>query len=159
MGFCEAWPWREREFFDGVPATRWKGKLMIVGKKILLVDDDDDLRSLTRTVLTNEGYSVVEAGNCTLAFDLLRSQQFALVLLDITLPDGNGLRVAEFIRENKLDCKVIVVTGTTGLANALKGISIGIRDYIAKPFTLEYLMRSIEHVLSTEATSQGSRDL
>ena len=117
---------------------------------ILLVDDDDDLRNLLRTVLTFHGYSVTEACNCSTATGLLKGQNFDAVLLDITLPDGNGLRVAEFIQEHRLPSKVIVMTGTNSLANAVRGAALGVKDYITKPFSQHYLLRCIKNVLATE---------
>ncbi len=125
--------------------------------RILLVDDDDDLRDLLHTLLGLQGYSVTEARTGNLAMDLLRAQNFDLVLLDLTLPDGSGFRVAEFLRENKLPGKVIVVTGTDGLENATRGAELGVRDYITKPFKPQYLLKSIEHALSIEVSNQGSR--
>ena len=139
-----------REAENGILRATIVTRVMEIGIRILLVDDDDDLRGLLRTVLKYNGFSVTEARTGNLAMGLLRSQQFDLVLLDITLPDGNGFRVAEFLRENKFSSKVIVITGTGGLENAVRGASFGVRDYISKPFTPQYLLRSIEHVLSIE---------
>jgi len=123
---------------------------MEIGAKILLVDDDDELRSLLRKALRYNGYSVTEARTGDDAIGKLHSQHFDLVLLDITLPDGDGFRVAEFLRANKLSSKVIVITGTGGLEHALRGAAFGVQDYISKPFTQQYLLRSVEHALSIE---------
>lgn len=130
---------------------------MEIGTRILLVDDDDDLRDLLQTLLRTHGYSVTEAQTGNIAMDLLRDQKFDLVLLDLTLPDGSGFRVAEFLRANKLPGKVIVVTGTDGLENATRGAALGVQDYITKPFKPQYLLKSIEHALSIEISNQGSR--
>ena len=126
---------------------------MEIGTRILLVDDDDELRGLLRTVLRYNGYSVTEARTGENAMGLLLKEQFDLVLLDLTLPDGNGFRVAEFLRESKLSSKVIVITGTGGLENAVRGATYGVQDFIPKPFTPQYLLRSIEHVLSIEVSN------
>jgi two-component system response regulator HydG len=123
---------------------------MEIGAQILLVEDDDDLRDLMQTFLRYNGYSITEACDCHTALDLLQRQNFDLVLLDINLPDGKGFRVAEVIRENHLTCKVIVVTGTAGIENALQGAAFGVHDYISKPFKPQFLLRSIEHALSVE---------
>jgi DNA-binding response OmpR family regulator len=121
--------------------------------RILLVDDDDVLRGLLRTLLSSHGYSVAEASTCNLAISLLGSQPFDLVLLDITLPDGSGFSVAEFLREKNIPSKVIVLTGTNGLDIALKGASLGVQDYISKPFKPQYLLNSIRHALSLEISN------
>ena len=124
---------------------------METSAKILLVEDDDDLRDMLQTLLVLNGYSVTEAPTGDLAMGLLGSQQFDLVLLDIILPDGNGFRVAEFIRANNLPSKVIVMTGSGDVENALKGAALGVQDYIPKPFKPQNLLKSIEHAFSIEA--------
>lgn len=121
-----------------------------IAASILLVEDDDELRVLLRTVLHNHGYSVSEARDCHTALDMLHRRNFDVVLLDITLPDGNGFRVAEAVRENHLTSKVIVITGKGRLENALRSATFGVYDYISKPFNPQYLLRSIEHALSVE---------
>ncbi|MBM2840270.1 MAG: putative Fis family transcriptional regulator [Bacteroidetes bacterium] len=124
--------------------------------KILLVDDDDDLRDIVRTeVMVSSGHRIVEAPDCDTAIRLLQGESFDLVLLDITLPDKSGLEVLKFIKEKRLSTKVIMVTGTAGLENAITSTTLGAQDYITKPFTINYLLRSIEHALSIEHTREG----
>jgi DNA-binding NtrC family response regulator len=124
--------------------------------KILLVDDDDDLRDIVRTeVMMAKGYRIVEAADCDTAIRLLQRESFDLVLLDITLPDKSGLEVLKFMNQKHLSTKVIMVTGTAGLENAIMSSALGAQDYITKPFTINYLLRSVEHVLSVERTREG----
>jgi DNA-binding response OmpR family regulator len=121
-----------------------------VAATILLVEDEDELRDLLRRVLKCKGYTVTDACDCHTALDLLGRQSFDLVLLDITLPDGNGFRIAEAVRDNHPTSKVIVITGIGRLENALRSAAFGVQDYITKPFKPQYLLRSIEHALSLE---------
>ena len=123
--------------------------------KILLVDDDDDLRDLLQTVLRSNCHSVVGAPDCSTAIQLLKSQDFDVVLLDITLPDAKGFEVARFLQENHLPAKVIVITATAGLENAIRSAALGVKDYITKPFTTNYLLRCIDNALSMEYPTQG----
>ena len=116
--------------------------------KILLVDDDDDLRDVLQIILESGGYHVVESRDCTTAIRLLKEERFDIVLLDIGLPDGSGFNILEFVKESCPSSKVIMVTGTVGLANAIKSATLGVSDYITKPFTPHYLLRSIDHALS-----------
>ena len=115
--------------------------------RILLVDDDDDLRLVLKPLLECDGYSVVGSSQCSTAIQLLRDEVFDVVLLDITLPDRSGFGVLEFVKANNLPTKVIVVTGTVGLENAIRSASFGVMDYIIKPFAPHYLLRSIQHAL------------
>jgi DNA-binding response OmpR family regulator len=123
---------------------------MEIGAHILLVEDDNELRTLLHTVLSYNGYSVTEASDCHAALDLLQRQTFDVVLLDITLPDGKGFRVAEAIRENHMTTKVIMLTGSGGIENAMRGATLGVEDFLTKPFHPNYLLGSIKHALSVE---------
>lgn len=116
--------------------------------KILLVDYDKDRRDSVQVILKSSGYLVVEAADCENAFSLLASERFDLILLDITLPDKSGFRVLEFLKENHVTSKVIVITGTVGLEDAIKSAIPGTRDYVTKPYNPNDLLKSIEHVLS-----------
>ena len=115
--------------------------------RILLVDDDDDLRLVLKQLLESGGYRVVGSSQCGTAIELLRDESFDMVLLDITLPDNSGFGVLEFLKANNLPTKVIVITGTVGLENAIRSAALGVLDYIVKPFAPHYLLRSIQHAL------------
>ena len=117
--------------------------------KILLVDDDDTLRGILQGILKSRGYHVIEASDCTTALSMLRTERFNLVLLDITLPDRSGFDVLTFVNENHLPIKVIMITGTIGLENAVRSVTLGAEDYISKPYNPNYLLRSIEHALTS----------
>ncbi len=124
---------------------------------ILLVDDDDTLRGVVRATLEMEDYEIVEAPSCRTALAMLGKQSFDLVLLDIHLPDGSGLRVLEAVSERRPSTIVMMMTGAVGLDNALKSIKLGASDYITKPFSSNYLLKAIEHALLTKDTKEGLR--
>ena len=123
--------------------------------RILLADDDDNLRVILQPILESGGYRVVGSSDCRTTIQLLRDEPFDLVLLDITLPDRSGFAVLEFVRENSLSSKVIIITGTDGLQNVIRGATLGVMDYLIKPFTSNYLLRSIRHAL--ERRSDNAR--
>ena len=118
-------------------------------KRILLVDDDNDLRGLVLELLESRGFVVSEASDGESALTALRSAEYDLILLDITLPDISGLKILEFVRENHLTCKVIMATGTSGHDLAIKSGTLGAQDYIYKPYSANHLLQSVEYVLST----------
>lgn len=117
--------------------------------RILLIDDDDDLRDVLGRALDLKGYSVTGASDCHTALSALLSQTFDVVLLDISLPDGSGFRILDWLKERQQSPKVIMLTGTVGLENAVRSVVRGAHDYITKPFTINYLLRSIQHVLTS----------
>lgn len=115
---------------------------------ILFVDDDAELRSIVREQLLASGYEVTEATDGLEAVDILNEKKFRLVLLDITMPGKSGLDVLKFIKANYPGCRVIMLTGVAGLAVAIESLKLGADDYITKPYNMEYLLTSIERVLS-----------
>jgi len=119
---------------------------------ILLVDDDDELRSFVRDILARNGYEVTEASDYDSAVVQLRHRVFHLLLLDITLPGKSGLDLLEFVKRNNLGCPVIMVTGTAGLDMAIRSMALGAKDYITKPCSPNYLLHSIEHALAIQHT-------
>jgi DNA-binding response OmpR family regulator len=123
-----------------------------VGAKILLVDDDKDRRDSARVFLMLGGYHVVEAADSKNAFSLLASERFDLILLDITVPDKSGFLVLEFLKEKNLASKVIVITGTVGLENAIKSAAYATPDHVTKPYVADYVLKSIKHILDQSQT-------
>ncbi|KUK92290.1 MAG: Response regulator with CheY-like receiver domain and winged-helix DNA-binding domain [Thermotogales bacterium 46_20] len=111
--------------------------------KILLVEDDDNLANGIRYALEQEGWSVVVAGNVSSATDLYRSQLFHLILLDVMLPDGNGLDLCRQIRESS-DIPVVFLTARDEEVDVVMGLESGGDDYIAKPFRLRELISCIK---------------
>jgi len=118
--------------------------------KILLVDDDHDLRGFMRDILTSKGYDVVEAFDYDTAVVHLKRGVFDLALLDITLPGKSGLEILKFVRNNRFGCPVIMVTGTAGLDLAIRSMALGAQDYVTKPLSPNYLLHSVEHALAAQ---------
>jgi DNA-binding NtrC family response regulator len=125
---------------------------MIDRTKILLVDDDDDLRGFVRETLAEQGYDVTEAFDYDTAVRQLQQGVFQVILLDITLPGKSGLDVLEFVQCSRLGCAVIMLTGTSGLDLAIRSVAHGAKDYITKPCSPNYLLQSVEHALSIQHT-------
>lgn len=121
--------------------------------KLLLIDNNGNRRDSVRTLLKSNGSLVVEAADCASAISILESEKFDLILLDITLPDRSGFGVLEFLEKNQIASRVMVITGTVGVANVIRSAAPGTREYITKPFNPDDLLKSIEHVLSDQALS------
>lgn len=114
--------------------------------KILLVEDDKSIISNLTQFLTAEGYSVDSASGQTKALDLLENERFDLVLLDISLSEGNGFAVCKAIKSN-YNIPVIFLTASGDEYSTVTGFELGADDYIAKPFRPRELASRIRNIL------------
>ncbi len=121
---------------------------MKTDQRILVVDDENDLRMLVAERLGMEGYCVAEAGRVKDAVRMLAQSDYDLLLLDVRLPDGTGLDVLKYMKETGKSMPVIMLTGTTGLDIAVESVRLGARDYVTKPAKLSYLLHSIKELLT-----------
>lgn len=113
--------------------------------KILVAEDEEPISNLIRMNLTRAGYACVCAGNGVQAADLMMSEHFDLVLLDIMLPGINGYELMEYAR--KLELPVIFLTALGSTEHKVKGLKMGADDYLAKPFEIVELLARVEVVL------------
>lgn len=117
--------------------------------KILVVDDEDDIRSLICLTVKKAGFETVEAETALLAVDLARAEQPDLVILDLMLPDMNGLDVCRILKgsDETKNIPIIMVTAKIKDSDVVKGLELGADDYITKPFSLNVLVSRIKSVL------------
>lgn len=116
--------------------------------RILVVDDEDALRTVLSSELEGEGYEVDTAGDGDEAIAIVQKKQFNLVLLDIKMPKVDGFEVLKFIKEKSPHVKVIMLTGFADLKNAIESKKLGAEDFVSKPYDLVDLLTTIERVLS-----------
>ena len=117
---------------------------------ILVVDDEDALRTVLSSELESEGYIVATAGDGDEAISILQGKLFDLVLLDIKMPRIDGFEVLRFIKERYPATKVIMLTGFADLKNAIESKKLGAEDFVSKPYDLVDLLTTIERVLTSE---------
>ena len=103
-------------------------------KQILIVEDDELLNKMLVYNLQSESYGIVSVETVKEAMEVLKSQPFDLVLLDINLPDGDGYAIAKTIREKYSDTIVIFLTANDRESDEIRGYELGAVDYITKPF-------------------------
>ena len=103
------------------------------GAKLLLVDDDDPLRSRLARALRDRGLTCVEAANAEQALAVARAEQPDLALVDLRLPDRNGLEVVRDLHALLPEARIVVLTGYGSIATALDAVRLGAAHYIAKP--------------------------
>ena len=104
-----------------------------LGARVLFVDDEEAIRRLFETFLSNEGFDVRGASTLVDALDALESSWPEVVIVDKNLPDGSGLKVLNACREDHPDVEVIVLTGYPTLESAIDALRFGAFDYIIKP--------------------------
>ncbi len=116
--------------------------------KILVVDDEDALRTVLSIGLTSEGYNVSTASDGHEAISGLQKETFDLVVLDIKMPRMNGFEVLKFIKEKHPTTKVVVATGSGDLKDAIESKKLGAEGFVGKPYDLVDLLTTIERVLN-----------
>ena len=115
-------------------------------KKILLVEDDIFLRDGLKEMLTKEGYDVTVAENFITANEKIR-EHFQLIILDIMLPDGNGLELCQKIRKADNNTPILFLTACDDEIQIVRGLDAGADDYVTKPFRLLELLSRIRALL------------
>jgi two-component system OmpR family response regulator len=114
--------------------------------RILIVDDDPDMRLVLREHLEPEGFEVIDAANGAEMRGIIGQEEIDLVILDLQLPDEDGLNLAKVLRE-KTDAGIVMLTGKGTTVDMVVGLEVGADDYIAKPFKSRELLARIRSVL------------
>lgn len=114
--------------------------------KILIVDDDKDLALITSDMLMDYGYNTQIAASAEETFELLKTKQFNLILLDINLPDGTGFEVCRELRRVS-GVPVIFASARTREDDKIHGLDLGGDDYIEKPYSLKELLARINALI------------
>lgn len=115
-------------------------------KKILLVEDNETIVMGLKYSLEQENFQVISALNVEKAKEILNQETIDLILLDVTLPDGNGFELCKYIKQ-KLDVPVIFLTAQDEETSVVIGLDMGADDYIVKPFRTRELISRINSVL------------
>ena len=115
--------------------------------RILVVDDEEKIRQSLRGVLSDEGYAINEAGDGLSALATLESNPPDLVILDVWLPEMDGISLLERVREIHPKLPVIIICGHANIEAAVRATRLGAADFIEKPFSLEALLASVSRAL------------
>jgi DNA-binding NtrC family response regulator len=108
--------------------------------RVLIIDDEEIVRTSCQRVLEPAGYSVKTAANGEAGFTLLKNHTFDLVITDLMMPDMDGLEVLRKIRETWPETEVVIMTGYGTVKTAVRAMKIGVFDYIEKPFNPQDLI-------------------
>jgi DNA-binding response OmpR family regulator len=114
--------------------------------KLLIIEDEFSLQEMMSATLRKEGYIVETASTYAAAVEKLGAYSYDCILLDITLPDGNGLDILEEIKKSGSVVNVIITSARDSIDDKIRGLELGADDYLAKPFHLAELAARIRSV-------------
>ncbi len=125
--------------------------------RILLVEDEDALRKPVKSFLEKKGFAVDEADNGKSAIEYISLNQYDCILLDLNLPEIDGIRVSNEIRKEKNTVPIIMVTARSQIYNKLEGFESGADDYITKPFDLNELVARVHAVIKRSSKNSEEK--
>jgi DNA-binding NtrC family response regulator len=118
--------------------------------RILIVDDDESIRKVLKTILEEEGYWVDTAANGKEAIRKSHRKFYNLALIDIRLPDMEGTKLLKRIKETVPKMRKIIITGYPSIQNAIEAVNQGADGYIVKPFDMPNVLATIKEQLKKQ---------
>ena len=115
--------------------------------KILVIEDEAEMREVIVTSLEQEKFLVETAADFSSGYDKIMTYDYDCILLDITLPGGNGMLLLEELKKMKKQESVIIVSAKNSVDDKVKGLDLGADDYLAKPFHLAELTARVKSVI------------
>jgi UDP-3-O-[3-hydroxymyristoyl] N-acetylglucosamine deacetylase len=122
-----------------------------VGETVLVVDDEERIRSSLKGILSDEGFRVLDTGRAPAVMDIVTRERPRLVLLDVWMPDIDGIELLRRIKETAPQTEVIMISGHGNINSAVAATKLGAADFIEKPFSVDGLLGSIERALMPDA--------
>lgn len=121
-------------------------------EKILVVEDDEKIARVIQLELEYANYKIDIAHTGKSALERLENENFDLILLDVMIPELNGLEVLRRVREQNEDVKIIMLTARDAVMDKVSGLDSGANDYMTKPFEIEELLARIRVHLKEKST-------
>ncbi|HUK40022.1 MAG TPA: UDP-3-O-acyl-N-acetylglucosamine deacetylase, partial [Candidatus Acidoferrales bacterium] len=126
-------------------------------KTILVVDDEDGVRESVREVLSDEGYRVVDTGDGGRVMDLIKQEKPGLVLLDVWMPQIDGIGLLKEIKVREPELNVVMVSGHGNIHMAVTATKFGAFDFIEKPVSLDGLLLTVRRALGELSAAKTKR--
>ncbi len=126
--------------------------------KLLIIEDETDLRNIILKYLQKEGYVCEIAIDFPEAFKKINNYDYDCVLVDLNLPKGDGLNLVRMLRDDKTKAGIIIISARNSIEDRINGLEIGADDYLTKPFNLSELNARIKAVVRRK-TNQISREV
>lgn len=115
--------------------------------RVLIVEDNADVRQLVSKALAKDGHVIVEACSAAEADNLLAQNRFELLILDLGLPDGDGLRICRGLRAKGSTLPILVLTAHSSIPSKVSGLDAGADDFLGKPFAVAELRARVRALL------------
>jgi len=126
--------------------------------RVLVVDDEPPIRKLLSMGLTTQGYQILEAPNAKTALDLLKDAP-DLIILDLGLPDAQGLELLQTIRARNESVPIVVLSSRSDEAGKVQALDLGADDYVTKPFGMDELLARMRAALRHQLQTHGERPI
>lgn len=130
----------------------------MAGERIVLIEDDREIQSTLKTVLSEVGYRVSTATNGVDGQNLIKEETPSLVITDMMMPRMGGFPVLEYLKTLDNPPRVIMITANEGGRHKAYAEMLGAVDYLRKPFAMDVLLDSVEKALATGSDSATSSD-
>lgn len=127
--------------------------------KILIIDDERAIRNTLKEILEFEGYDVQLAEDGRKGLEIGMQQQFDLIFSDIKMPEMDGMELLKALRENEIECPVIMISGHGNIETAVEAIRMGAFDFIEKPLELNRLLITTKNALENKTLVQAKKVL
>ncbi|MEA5003794.1 MAG: response regulator transcription factor, partial [Christensenella sp.] len=128
-------------------------------EKILVVDDEENIRSLIRKYGEFEGYEIAEAADGMEAVELCRKHDFDFIIMDVMMPELDGFSACAKIRESGKNTPVLMLSARGEEYDKIHGFELGVDDYVVKPFSPKELMMRVRAILSRTAKGEQEKQL
>jgi len=128
-------------------------------EKILVIDDESGIRSSLKGILEDEGFSVKATDTGEKALQLLKTENFDLILLDIWLPEMNGIEVLEKIKSQGENAQVVMITGHGSVESAVRATKLGAFNFLEKPLSLEKVLLTAKNALHQKKLEEENLQL
>ncbi|MGH6781084.1 MAG: response regulator [Sphingomonadaceae bacterium] len=127
---------------------------MTISNKVLIVDDEQQIRRLLRAALTRAGYDIIEAENARQALAAMEGGGPDVVLLDLGLPDRDGLELVPLIKQRS-DATLLIISARDATDQKVAALDLGADDYVTKPFDTDELLARVRAALRHRVVAQG----